>query len=107
MALAMRRILIEHARRLAKRQGSEQDIWDRAVEALEATQKVKYLDLHAALDELTQKSQRQSKVVSLRFFGGLKEREIAGYLGVSVSTVEKDWRAARAWLHQRLRGEES
>ena len=88
----------------AKRKKIHQELWDRAVRALEEAQKVNYEDLHDALEELRQRSERQSKIVTLRFWGGLKEREIADYLKVSLSTVEKDWRAGRAWLHRRLRG---
>ena len=50
----------------------------------------------AALDE------RQSQVVELRFFGGLKDNEIAEVLKVSHGTVRRDWRLARAWLHREL-----
>jgi RNA polymerase sigma factor (sigma-70 family) len=45
---------------------------------------------------------RQAKVVELRFFGGLSNREVAVQLGISLSTVEADWRFARAWLRSEL-----
>ena len=47
--------------------------------------------------------ERQSQVVTMRFFGGFTVEEVAAQLGVSVSTVESDFRIARAWLRQRLR----
>jgi RNA polymerase sigma factor (sigma-70 family) len=65
---------------------------------------VDYLDLHEALDRLAALSGRQSEVVSLRFFGGFTVPEIADLLDVSVSTVESDFRIARAWLRHQLKG---
>ena len=59
-----------------------------------------------ALDRLEQLDERKSQVVELRFFGGLTIDEVAQYLGVSVSTVESDWRVARAWLGRELSGME-
>ena len=61
------------------------------------------LDLDDALEELKAMHARQWEVVTLRFFGGLQWSEIATNLDVSVSTVEKDWQAARAWLFRRLK----
>ncbi|MDX1741572.1 MAG: sigma-70 family RNA polymerase sigma factor, partial [Rhodothermales bacterium] len=59
--------------------------------------------LDEALDLLTKMSERQSKVVTYRFFGGLTHQEIAEVLGVSEPTVRRDWRLARAWLSQEIR----
>ena len=59
--------------------------------------------LDRALDELAALDQRQGRVVELRFFGGLSLEEIALTLGVSLATVNRDWRLARAWLHRRVR----
>jgi len=61
-----------------------------------------FLDLDAALNDLASLSQRQAKVVELRYFGGLENAEIASILGTSEPTVVRDWRAARAWLFARL-----
>jgi RNA polymerase sigma factor (TIGR02999 family) len=60
------------------------------------------LAVHACLERLEHERPRQAKVVELRFFGGLTNPEIAAYLHVSLSTVEADWRFARAWLHLEL-----
>ena len=57
-----------------------------------------------ALERLEGFGKRQYEAIMLRFFGGLKYEEVAEYLDVSVSTVEKDWQAARAWLHGQLGG---
>ena len=61
--------------------------------------------VHEALDRLAEPNGRQAQVVTLRYFGGPTVPEIAEALGVSVGIVESDWRIARAWLSNRLRGE--
>jgi RNA polymerase sigma factor (sigma-70 family) len=60
------------------------------------------LALDEALDRLATYSERQAKVVVMRFFGGLKEEEIAEVLGISGPTVRRDWRFAKAWLNKEL-----
>ena len=62
------------------------------------------LALHEALDDLAALNERQSQVVVLRFFGGFTVAEVGEQLGVSTSTVESDFRIARAWLHRQIRG---
>jgi RNA polymerase sigma factor (sigma-70 family) len=61
------------------------------------------LELDAMLNELSQLNARQAQIVEHRFFGGLSVPETAAELGVSESSVERDWRAAKAWLSIRLR----
>lgn len=61
--------------------------------------------LDGLLDDLARMNERQAMVVENRFFGGLETAEIAELLSVSEATVLRDWRAARAWLAQALRGE--
>ncbi len=105
-ARAMRQVLVDHARR--RRADKRPDhrprtTIDHVLGAFEATQKIALLDMDTALQELAGISERQYEVVRLRFFGRLRWGEIATYLGTSVSTVEKDWQAARAWLYGRLR----
>jgi RNA polymerase sigma factor (sigma-70 family) len=63
--------------------------------------------VHEALERLAVLHERQSQVVTLRYFGGMTVPEIAEAMGLSVSTVESDWRIARAWLSSELRQEES
>lgn len=65
------------------------------------------LELEDALAELRQLDEREAHVVELRFFAGLSNAEIADELGISVTTVEADWRHARAWLAKRLEGSAS
>jgi RNA polymerase sigma-70 factor (ECF subfamily) len=62
------------------------------------------LAIDAALDRLAAIDPRQSRLVELRFFGGLTGNEIATVLGVAPITVKRDWALARAWLFRELRG---
>ena len=106
MATAMRRVLVDHARaRSARRRGGgdyQRHGLDYAVEEIELDAQVDLVALNDALDRLEALSERQSRIVTLRFFGGMSVPEIAEHLDVSVSTVEKDWRLARVWLHRQL-----
>lgn len=61
------------------------------------------LQVHEALDELASKDLRLARVVEMRYFGGLAEVEIAGYLGVTERTVQRDWQKARLLLSSMLR----
>ena len=102
-AQAMRRLLVDHARkRGAAKRGSSKPKVD-LMDVLDFTpgQELdidQILNVHDALERLTQFDQRQALIVTLRFFGGLKVEEIADVIGVSVGTVARDWRHARAWL---------
>ena len=104
-AQAMRRILVDHARRrkAGKRGGGQTVIGlDAALDAGRAD--VGFDDLDRALDDLAQHSERQAKVVELRYFGGLTIEETAEVLGTSPITVKRDWTMARAWLFRELGG---
>jgi len=104
-AQMMRRILIDHARaRVAdKRGGIQQRVNLSSVEEWQrAPQSEDVLMLDEALSKLEQADGRAAKVVELRFFGGLREQEVADVLGVSVITVKRDWKVARAWLVDQL-----
>jgi RNA polymerase sigma-70 factor, ECF subfamily len=102
---AMREILVDHARRRgAARRGGK---WERVpldsmVDYFE-TQALDLVAVHEALDRLTELNDRQGQAMTLRYFGGLTVTEIAAALDVSVATVERDCRLARAWLHRQLR----
>jgi len=103
-AQAMRRILVDHARGRAreKRAAPGRRVEVEIEEVTAGGAPVDVLGLDRALDELRGLSERQAKVVELRVFGALEEREIACALGVSESTVQREWRFARAWLAEAL-----
>lgn len=104
-ARAMRQVLVSEARRryaLKRDHGTavltgfdddapERTLWDDQLVALDD-----------ALDELARLNARQAQMVESRFFGGLEMREIAQLLDVSEATLQRDWRAARAWLATRI-----
>lgn len=102
-ATTMRRILTDHARgrRRQKRYGGERITLDDAM-AVSVDHTVDLLALDEALTRLAGMSERQARVVELRFFGGLEVEEAAEVLGVSSATVKRDWRVARAWLVRAL-----
>lgn len=103
-ARAMRQILIDYARkRKAKKRGGD---WSRTTLSARhgsiAVQMGELLALDEVLHRLQDLDERLSKVVELRFFGGMTEKEIAEVLDVSTRTVQRDWRKARAWLYKEL-----
>ena len=104
-ARAMRQLLIEAARRRnAHKRGDGEAVqvsFDDALAGTPSTEE-ELLALDAALIDLGRLDRRQAAIVESRFFGGLEFREIAALLDVSEATVMRDWRAARAWLGQRL-----
>lgn len=104
-AQLMRRILVDSARsRNSKKRGGEiqkVELDDEAV-AIVTEDKIDLIALDEALKELAELSPRQSKVVELRYFGGLNEAEIADALDISTRTVKRDWSVARAWLFRRM-----
>jgi RNA polymerase sigma factor (TIGR02999 family) len=102
-ALAMRRILIDHAEaRGTVRRGGE---WGKLEldEARDVAAGIlDIVDLDEALSALAEASPRQAQVVNLRFFAGLTDGEIASLLQVSDKTVRRDWAAARIWLYDHM-----
>ncbi|MBI4905912.1 MAG: sigma-70 family RNA polymerase sigma factor [Acidobacteria bacterium] len=102
-----RRILVDYAKaRNAKKRGGPKVPLELAPEPFEK-QDTDVIALHDALEELAKLSQRQAKVVELRYFGGLSVEETAEVLGVSTPTVKRDWLVARAFLQQSLSGRKS
>jgi len=96
----IRRILIDHARSrgFAKRGGDAQRVpLDQVLLSAQA-RGIEVLALDEALETLARIDARKSRVVELRYFGGLSIEETAEALGVSVDTAKRDWRIARAWL---------
>lgn len=102
-ARVMRQILVDAGRRrnAVKRDAKGLTTVQLQAEA-ESPQTVEILDLDEALVALEQLDSGQARVVELRYFGGLTIEETAAVLDWSVATVNRDWRAARAWLYLRL-----
>jgi RNA polymerase sigma-70 factor (ECF subfamily) len=103
-AQLMRRILVDHARAAsAEKRGG-----DKVMVALENAMAValehptQLLDFHRALERLDQLDQRRARIAEMRFFGGFSIDEIADLSGVAPRTVDRQWRAARAWLSREL-----
>ncbi|MCG8405570.1 MAG: sigma-70 family RNA polymerase sigma factor [Phycisphaerales bacterium] len=109
-ATAMRQILVDHARaRAAAKRGGDrlQLTLDEALTPMGDSPDFDLLALNEALSQLAELDERQGRIVEMRFFGGMKVKEIAEVLGVAKTTVDNLWRAAQAWLNVRLRGESS
>ena len=100
----MREILIDHARRkqAGKRGGRADRVSLEDVDPPARGQSIDLLALDEALTQLAAVDTRLSRVVELRFFGGLSIAETASVLKLSDATVERDWVVAKAWLHRRL-----
>jgi RNA polymerase sigma factor (TIGR02999 family) len=108
-AIAMRRLLVDHGRHQKREKrgaGIPPVAFDSLFEAA-ATDAIPIEDLlsiEEALSRLEAIDQRAAEVVSLRFFAGMTNAEVAQHLGVSIRTVEGDWTHARAWLKRELAG---
>ena len=96
----MRRILVDYARsrRYAKRGGDAREVSFNEELIISRQRSAEVVALHEALNELAAIDERKSKVVELKFFGGLSIEETAEVLGVSQGTVMRDWTLAKAWL---------
>ncbi|MCC6126082.1 MAG: sigma-70 family RNA polymerase sigma factor [Pirellulales bacterium] len=106
-AEAMRRILVENARRKSAlkaggnlRRGEISD-FEPAIEG----PRLDLLALHEALDKLAAMAPRKAELVKLRFFAGLTNRQTAEALGISAATADEDWAYARSWLRIEMNGE--
>ena len=108
-ARAMRRILVDHARtRGAQKRGggAARVTFDEAL-AVANEPREDFVALDDALEALAAFDMRKSRVIELRFFGGLSVEETATVLKVSPATVMGDWRLAKAWLQREMRGDRS
>jgi RNA polymerase sigma-70 factor, ECF subfamily len=106
-ARAMRQVLVDEARRRsARKRGGDGEVVfvaiEDAAEEIPTTDK-DLLALDISIDELARRNPRQAQMVECRFFGGLSISETAAVLGVSESVIERDWRAAKAWLASKIR----
>lgn len=107
-AQAMRRILVDRARERGaqKRGGTHARLELDPAQLLVDAPPVELLDLDQALTELALEDPQKAELVSLRFFGGLTLREAAAVLGISITTADRHWSYARAWLLAALDGEQ-
>ena len=102
-AQAMRRILVDHARRRqARKRGGERIRVALDERLLTASTEEDLLDLDATMTKLAQLDPAQARLVELRIFGGMTVAEAATELGISKRTAEREWTAARAWLRREL-----
>lgn len=105
-ARAMRQLLVESARRRSARKrggaAAVQIPFDEAIDQPESTSD-DVLRLDAALDTLARLNPRQAAMVESRFFGGMETAEIAELMQISEATIQRDWRAAKAWLAREVR----
>jgi len=105
---AMRRILVDHARASTrkKRGGKMEKITPQSAENQEAlnvwTDPAEILDLNQALDRLALQDERKAKLLEMHYFGGMNCDEVAAVLTISVATVNRDLKLARAWLRREL-----
>ncbi|MGH9800984.1 MAG: sigma-70 family RNA polymerase sigma factor [Blastocatellia bacterium] len=105
----MRRILVDRARskQAVMHGGGFKHVPAEEVIEIPGAPTMDYLALDLALDKLAQTDERKSRIVELKYFGGLTNEEIAEVLKVSTDTVMRDWRFAKAWLRNELSGDDS
>jgi len=105
-AVMMRRILVNHARDRAanKRGGAAERVSLSLAHAIGEGPAVDLIALHDALDALAAIDPRKSRIVELKFFGGLTIAEIAEVMELSPATIEREWSFSRAWLYDVLAG---
>jgi RNA polymerase sigma factor (TIGR02999 family) len=106
-AQVMRHILIDHARRrsYAKHGGEVRRIPMEEASEMSSQRAAELIALEEALAELAKIDPRKSRVVELRYFGGLSLEETGEVLKISLMTVRRDWRAAKAWLYRRVKAD--
>ncbi len=105
----MRRILVDHARaKLTSKRGAGMPRVGLDEQVMEAQERsVDLVALDEALAHLARIDPQRSRIVELRYFGGLSNEESANVLGISTATVQRQWSGAKAWLYRELSGRES
>lgn len=103
-AQAMRRILIDNARRHnAEKRGSGMKVSLEDVAEVSHEVNDRLIELDLALQELEEFDPAQARIVELRYFGGLTVEETAEVMNISTATVKREWTMARAWLYEKVR----
>jgi RNA polymerase sigma factor (TIGR02999 family) len=103
-AQAMRRILVDHARQKKrhKREGGRKRATFDELLTVSRYSPDDVIAVHDVLKDLKELNPRQAEIVELRFFGGMTSTEVSDHLGLSKSTIDREWRLARAWLRSEL-----
>lgn len=103
-AEAMRRILVEHARRKArlKHGGGQQRLNIEDLQLADTAPDEKILLVEEALEQLERSNSERSRVVVMKFYGGMTNKEVADMLGIGERSVDRHWVCAKAWLFQKL-----
>lgn len=104
-ALKMRAVLVDHARaRASAKRGGDAVLLTLSHAEREAGEAAEFdvLALHQALERLAERDQRSAQALEMTYFGGMERDEIASVLGISVPTVDRDLRFAKAWLNKAL-----
>lgn len=108
-AQVMRRILMDHARKhIAEKRGGDADKLPLEEEILIVSHErsAELVALDDALQALAKMDEQKARIVELRYFGGLSIEETAEVMGVSVPTINRQWRTAKAWLYSQITGEQ-
>ena len=106
-AQAMRRILLDNARRRsAEKRGRGEKVFLEDIAEIRVDADAQLIELDLALQELEQFDPKQAKIIELRYFGGMTIEETAEVLKISPATVKREWTMARAWLFERMKNEE-
>lgn len=101
----MRQILVDHAKakHRLKRGGMKSDLpLDESIKVAADEKEIELIELDEALQRLAEMDLKQARIVELKFFGGLTIEETADVLGISPTTVKRDWKLARVWLYNEL-----
>lgn len=102
---AMHQILVDHARKkLASKRGGSASKVPLDEERVQRNEARQFLELEHACQELKDLDKRMYSIVELKYFCGFSISQVAEALDISISTVDRDWKKARAWLYNRLKG---
>lgn len=106
-ATVMRNLLVDQARarKFVKRGGGLQRIAIENLQIAAPVNEIDVLELHEALNDLSEMDERKAKIVELRYFGGLSVEEAAEVMGISPITIKREWLKAKAWLYNRLKSD--
>jgi RNA polymerase sigma factor (TIGR02999 family) len=103
-AQAMRRILLDNARRrTAEKRGSGEKVFLEDIAEISVDPNAQLIELDLALQQLERFDAKQARIIELRYFGGMTIEETAEVLKISPATVKREWAMARAWLYEKIK----